>query len=321
MVRSMYALRTLCLATALAVLATACGGGGDKSGAKSEPRVTLTLQMPDRGDELGLAFAAAVHRRSGDSVRIAFGSEYDNSDTANQDRLAQALLHGKADAGYLPARVWATAGVPAFEALLAPFAVMTLQAQQQVATGPVGASALAALPPSVVGVALVPGELRRVLSDRPLLARADFAGLRLNVFDDPLTISTFRALGAQPVFTRERLDGAESTATLLLINQFWMHARYLSSYGVFPRMASIIFGRAAWQRLSKTQQHAIRDAAADVVRSAPAVVARQESSGLRELCAAGVHVVSPTATQLQQIVTAAGGHGSPSPVAGSLPAQ
>src|SRR4051794_30094751 len=179
MVWSMHAYRALGLVALVAALAVACGG--DKSGAKSEPRVTLTMQMPDRGDELGAAFAKGVTRRSGGSVRIRFGRGYDNDNPLNEARLARALVRGDADLGYLPARAWATIGVHAFQMLMAPFAVTTLDAQTEITAGPTAAHVLSALPRSVVGVALVPGEMRRVIMARPPVNRADFAGLRVHV--------------------------------------------------------------------------------------------------------------------------------------------
>src|SRR4051794_22905614 len=104
-------IRALCLLALATVMVSACGGGGDKSGAKSQPRVAFTLQTPDRGDELAAAFARAVTRRSGGTVRISFGRGYDNADPSDEARLAQALVRGQVDAGYLPARAWATIGV------------------------------------------------------------------------------------------------------------------------------------------------------------------------------------------------------------------
>src|SRR3954451_16462001 len=143
MVRSMHAHRALTLVALAAALTAACGeGSGDKSGAKSEPRVTLTLQMPDRGDKLGTAFAEALTRRSGGSVRIRFGRGYDNDDPLNEPRLAHALVRGDADLGYLPARAWATIGVHAFQMLMAPFAVTTLDAQTEITAGPTAAHVL-----------------------------------------------------------------------------------------------------------------------------------------------------------------------------------
>jgi TRAP-type C4-dicarboxylate transport system substrate-binding protein len=294
----------------------ACGGSGDKSGAATEPKVTLTLQMPDRGDPIGKTFADTVTRRSGGSVRIRFGRGYENTVPANELRLARALRGGKADIGYLPARAWATDGIPAFRALLAPFSVSTLKAQAAIATGPLGATALDALPKDVIGLALLPGEARRVISKRPVSTPADYARLRLGVFDDPQSVAAFKALGATTVTGKPwntlgaelragRLDGVEVPARYILLNAYWNTARHLSGYGVFPRFDSIVINRAAWERLSPAQRRAVSDAAAAAARSAPGVVAERERADVRQLCEAGVRVTVPTKAQMIRLAAAA----------------
>ena len=156
---------------AAAIALAACGGApqADKSGAAVKSKVTLTLQMPDAGDALGERFAADVARRSDGSVTVKIDrrTPYDSRDPANELKLARALQSGREDMGYLPARAWAADGLPAFKALLAPFLVTTYPAAQAVATGRIGDAALSTLPPSVVGVALVPAEVRRVLARWP----------------------------------------------------------------------------------------------------------------------------------------------------------
>ena len=310
--------RALSLAIAVAAAAgiAACGGQpGEKSGAAAERQVTLTLEMPDAGDKLGTAFAESVEQRSDGSVRIELGRGYDNSVPANELRLAHALEAGGADAGYLPARAWSAAGIPAFQALLAPFAVTTDEAAQALASGQIARDVLATLPDSVVGLSLVPAESRRVLADRPPLSPTEFRGLRLRVIDVPQSAAALEALGATAVqglrareatsaLQRGDLDGVESAPTHILTNGYWNHARHLSSYGVFPKFQSIVVSRQAWERLSAAQQTAVRDAANETTRAARAVVAAQERSDLSQLCAAGTAIAVPSHDQLRALAEA-----------------
>jgi TRAP-type C4-dicarboxylate transport system substrate-binding protein len=307
-----------CAALLLVAGLTACGSAGaDKSGARGERRVTLRLEMPDAGDQLGVAFAAAVAKHSGGSVRVQVGKGYSSILPANELKLAKALEAGRVDAGYLPARAWSSAGVRGFDALLAPFVVTTDATAQALAEAPVAHDVLAALPHGVVGLALVPAEMRRVLATRAPLTPADFASLRVRIVDNPQAAAVFEALGAAPVqgldadeagdaLERHAVDGVESAPENILNNTYWSAARHLSGYGVFPKFESIVLSRAAWERLSRTQQEAVRTAAAETVRMAPAVIAAHEQTNLRQLCAAGVHVDVPTAAQLDALVEAAG---------------
>jgi TRAP-type transport system periplasmic protein len=304
--------------SAAATSLAACGAQqADKSGAKVQPTATLTLAMPDHGDRLGAEFAKAVALRSHGSVRIRIDPDgYSNVVPANELRLARALQGGKADVGYLPARAWSAAGIGAFKALLAPFALTTDEATQTLASSPVARDVLAALPDSVVGLALVPAESRRVLAVRPPLSPAAFKGMRVRVVDDPQAAAAIESLGARaveglrsdavgPALRDRRLDGAETAPTYALSNGYWNGARHLSGYGVFPKLQSIVLSRRTWQRLSGAQQAAMRAAAADTVRSARSAVPEQEQSDLRQLCAAGVRISVPSAAQLQALTTAA----------------
>src|SRR5262245_66314848 len=87
-VPGMNAHRSRYVALLLAGALAACGStGADKSGARGDQRVTLTLEMPDAGDTLGLAFADAVARESGGSVSVEIGRGYSHVLAANEHRL------------------------------------------------------------------------------------------------------------------------------------------------------------------------------------------------------------------------------------------
>jgi TRAP-type C4-dicarboxylate transport system substrate-binding protein len=311
--------RTCVLAT---LLLAGCGGAArtDKSGAAARETVTLELQMPDAGDAVGERFAAEVMRRSGGSVRVRIdrAEPYDSRDPTAELRLARALEAGKEDMAYLPARAWAADGNQAFAALLAPFVVTTYPAAQAVATGPIAQQLLGRLPSSVVGLALVPSQLRRVLAVQPPVSVSVFSGLRVRVIDNPQTASDFSALGAEPVqgldsgevateIGARRLDAAESSPSTVLDNSYAAVAKYLSSYALFPKFESIVLSSRAWGRLSADQRDAVRAAARSAVTLAGELVPRQERTQLAQLCRSGLRVVQPSEAQLQALATASAG--------------
>jgi TRAP-type C4-dicarboxylate transport system substrate-binding protein len=301
-----------------AVGAAACGSNGaaEKSGASSDKPVTLTLQIPDDGDPLGLAFGREIQRRTGGSVRVKIGSGYSTLVPANELRLARALESGREDIGYLPARAWSAAGIPAFRALLAPFTVTTDAAAHALASGQIARDVLGALPHDVIGLALVPVESRRVMAVRSLLSPADFRGLRLRIPDDPQTAATLRALGATPVqgltareatteLERRRIDGVESAPVNILNNSYYEQVRRLSGYALFPKFEAIVVSRNVWKHLTAAQQSALREAALQTMRSSKAAIAIEERSELGQLCRAGTRIVVPTAQQLGALAAAA----------------
>src|SRR3954451_19305287 len=297
----------------------ACGGDDhrDKSGAKVEDKATLVLQMSDLGDEPAGVFARAVDRRSHGTVHIRVGGdEYESTLPSNEVRLARALTSGREDVGYVPARAWAAIGSAPFTALLAPFAITTDATIEAVATGGVARDVLAALPRGVVGLALVPAEPRRVLAVRAPLSPAAFTDLRLRVIDNPQSAADFEALGAKPVqgmasdevaraLRRHTLDGAESSPRPVLTNGYFSQAKYLSAYGIFPKFQSIVVSRRTWDRLSPQQQAAVRAASEDAVTLAHERIPARQQADLRQLCAAGEHIVVPSAAHLRGRAAAA----------------
>jgi TRAP-type C4-dicarboxylate transport system substrate-binding protein len=297
----------------------ACGSDhADKSGATNQPDITLRLAMPDGAEALGRTFVQAVERRSRGSVRLERDTrEYSSVDPANELALAADLERGRADVGYLPARAWSAAGVGAFNALLAPFAITTDAAAQTLASSPVAEQLLAALPDEVVGLALVPSQTRRVLATRPPVDPAAYIGLRVRIVDNLQTAAGFTALGAAPVqglhsdevsawLAERKLDAVESAPDAILNNNYTSYLHHLSGYGLFPKFQSIVLSRGAWERLTDDQRDAVRRAAEDTVDAAATAIPQLAASNLRQLCAADVRIAVPTNAQLRALASAAG---------------
>ena len=297
-----------------------CGGSarGNKAGAGVKQVRTLVLEVPDDNDPQAAAFTAAAGRRSHGSLRVDHDTTapYTSAVPANELRLAHALESGKVQIGYLPARAWALEGLPDFQALLAPFVLSTELAARSFARSPLADAVLRSLPKSVVGLALVPTEARRILANRPLTAAASFIGLRVRIIDNPQTASDLRALGARPVLgltasaasdalNRQKLDAVESSPSNILSNGYMTHAKYLSAFSPFAKFETIVVSRAAWDKLSAAQQEALRAAAHDALAAAIRDVPSTEQQELTELCQAGVVFSRPSAGELAAMASAA----------------
>jgi TRAP-type C4-dicarboxylate transport system substrate-binding protein len=328
------------LALTLAALLAGCGGGqSNKAGASSADAVTLHVAVPDANDEGASYFARAVARRSGGSVRVVVDGAYDNTDTAAEAKLVDALEHGRADAAYMPARDWAVAGISEFRALSAPFAVTTSAAAQAVATSDVARDALAALKPRhLVGLGLVPDEPRRVLSRRPLLGPADFRSAAVRVVLAPDLARAISALGGRPVEVRRSpevaaqlesgaLTGTETSAHYALNDSYAGVAPYLTAFAVAGKFQVIAVAGRVWSKLDGRQRDALRKAAADAVAHARELPSREQRE-LAQLCRGGAVITRASGDQVAAIAGAAkapaalaGVPGSgPQPLAGELPA-
>jgi len=307
----------LAVGTALAG-AAGCGGSGDsnKAGASVHKTVTLKLAIPDVDDADGRFFAKAAERRSGGRLKVTLDDRYDSTDTSREARLPGALSNGSADLAYMPARDWARTGLPEFQALAAPFAVTTQPATQAVVRSAFAHDALSRLRDRhVIGLGLVPGEPRQLLSRRPLVERADFRSASLRVVLNPAVGQAVAGLGGTPVGVRDaarvgallragRLTGTESSPQYMLSNGYVAAAPYVTSYAVSSKFQVIGASEAAWGRLDDAQRSALRAAAADTVVRARALP-DHETQEMTAVCRQHAVVTRPSAAQVAAIAEAA----------------
>lgn len=300
-------------ALAAAVLGlAACGSQAviDKAGAVRHAVTVIRVQMPDEGDPDGVYFAQDVTQRAQGALRVVIdNSTYPSSLPANEARLTAALRAGRVGFSYQPARDWAAAGVPGFQALDAPFLVTTVQASEQLAASPVAGALLRQLSPlGLVGVGLIPTEPRQFLSTRPLIAPSAFRGIRLRITDNAETAALLAAIGARPaqgvpstqvggMLRSGSVAGVETSPQYALSNSYNAEATYLTSYAVFPKFETIVASQRAWRALTAAQQTAIRQAAADTLAHARQVPAREQRE-LAGLCHGGLVVDAPPQGQL-----------------------
>jgi len=306
---------TIRLTAAVAVAAlgglTACSAQPiSKAGSTEHGTRTIVLQMPDGSDPDGLYFAQDVAKRSHGALTVTVDSKtYNSTVPANEARLTADIRAGRAGFAYQPARDWAAVGVPGFQALMAPFAVTTVAASQRVAGSPVAAAVLGQLSRyGVVGLGLVAGEPRQILSVRPLFAQPQFAGQRIRVVDNPQAAALVTALGAHPVLgvASNKVNGSLRTGPVTAVetspfyvaeNGYQTSAPYLTSYGVFSKFETLVASKRAWAALSPADQAAIRQAAADT-RAHSGQLGSREALELTRLCQQGVVLDQPTVAQL-----------------------
>ena len=270
-------------------------------------RIRSRRTVPRAGHREALARGPEGHHRF-ENLRL-------DQSPVNEARLTADIRAGRVSFAYQPARDWAAVGVPGFQALMAPFAVTTVAASQRVAASPVAAAVLGQLPGyGAVGLGLIAGEPRQILSVRPLFAPPQFAGQKIRIVDNPQTAALVTALGARPV---QRLASNEVTSPLragsvtavetspfyISENAYQNVAPYLTSYAVFAKFETLVASKKAWAALSPADQAAIRQAAADTRRHSGQLATR-EALKLTQLCQQGVVLDQPTAAQLAALARA-----------------
>ena len=281
----------------LVLLASSCGGSGrDKAGGElGEKPVVLTLANtdPDRANIDSTDFVAAVERLSGGKIRIEVKFGWRSSQTAEkaEESAVDDVRAGTIDLAVIPARVWDRLGVTSFQALLAPFLVESLALEQRVVTSPLTSRMLEGVEPlGLVGIAVIPGELRYPLGiSRSLIGATDYIGATIGMRTSSIAEAAFRALGASPATydsgSISELDGAELGLVTIAYNRYQEPARTLTANVVFwPRAMTVVMNRQAFDALTTRQKDVLRRAGVEAAGPAVARLQHDAETWLNAVC-------------------------------------
>ena len=269
----------------------------DKAGGSAGTKpLVLTLAAHDDDEAYG-TFAAAVARLSHGSMRIRivgnWGVTGDRRELDFERRIVGAVRVGKVQLGIVAVRVWDTLGVDSFQALVAPFLIDSLELEREAIGSTLATQALATVSQGgVVGIALLPGRLRRPLGiTRPLIGAGDYRGAKIGTRPGAVARAAFRALGARPASyvpgVLSGFDGTEQDALTITQNSYDAGARSFAANVVFwPKPQTLVMNRSAFDRLSPHQQQILRTSGRDAVAPELVRIARDQRLGLSALCAA-----------------------------------
>ena len=279
-------------ATALIAVAAGCGGsGGDKAGgASKEHPVVLKLESEDALQLTGATeFAQTVGRLSEGSLRIDLVPAGRSTEIDFERGVVEDVRDGRAKLGIVGARVWDTMGVGSFQALLAPFLVDSYELERRVLESPLAVEMLAGVGQArVVGVALLPGPLRRPFGiTRALVGPSDYRGATIGLRPAVLAGEALRALGAKPRSYAPGdlggLDGAELDPATVAYND--LNRQVLTTNVVlWPKPFTIVMNRKAYDALTDEQQELLRRAAREAIAPELRQIERDEARAMGELC-------------------------------------
>jgi TRAP-type C4-dicarboxylate transport system substrate-binding protein len=246
------------VAVVLVAAATACGGAGvDKAGGPAATKpVVLTLAAHDDDYAFG-SFAAAVERISGGSMRINVVNSWRNYEVDYERGIVDDVRTGRVQLGIVGVRVWDTLGVTSFRALVAPFLVDSLPLERRALESPLAGRALAGVERrGVVGIALLPGRLRRPFGiTRALVGPEDYEGATIGVRIGGVARATFRALGATArgyvSGGLSGVDGADLDPATIVLDGYDEPSRTLTANVVlWPKAQTIVMNRKAFATLT-----------------------------------------------------------------------
>jgi TRAP-type C4-dicarboxylate transport system substrate-binding protein len=282
-------------ALAAAALAAGCSLGGDSDRAGGERRpdaVVLTLANHEDSSLDMDEFALAVRRLSQGSLRIEFKNHWRESEVDYEPRTIEDVRDGKADLAKVSARAFDVVGVKSLQPLVAPFAVDSYALQRKVLLGGLPARMLGGLERlNLVGIALLPGELRKPLgASRPLVGASDYRGATIATRLSDLGLRTFHELGATgeaivPGGDASAFDGAELGLDGLHDDDYDGPPRTLAAnVSLWPRALVIVMNRDAYQRLSDDQRAALRAGGRAAIDPATKRIRQFEREALGVIC-------------------------------------
>lgn len=288
---------------AFALLASCGGSGSDRAGGTVRHAVELTLA--DGEDDVSNAqpFANAVKQLSNGTLQIAIKTPWRPNDPRYETDLIKDVETGKAQMGVTASRAFDTVGIDSFQALQAPFLIDSIALERKVLAGDIRQQMLAGIERSgLVGLAILPGPLRRPLGSAGLLRSAsDFRGRKIGIRASVVTGETLRALGAIPVVlprdnNTSRLDGAEGHLAFLDQALPLRGATITSNIDFEPRPDVIFINRRSFESLTAAQRQVLIRAAAKVQMSE--AVYQPDAGAAQDLCRRGIKIVAASATDL-----------------------
>lgn len=294
------------LAAGVLLALSGCGSNGhSKAGAtkRVEHPAILRLVGPGGSDPLGV-WVQEIESLSNGKVRIQPGHSPTPA-TDMEERLVADVRSGRQQIAYVGARAFDLFGDHAFQALSAPMLVDSYALEEKVLASPLAGQMLASIKPlGVVGIAILPGPLRRMLGVRRSFATAgDFRGAVVGYAKSALSADAFHALGAVPRPTAPGgaltgLDGLEQQLGIIAANGYMEQSRSVTvAPALWPRPYVVIMNPRVYARLSPNQQNVLRAALSHISPKYVDALRQSEAFATRQLCRAHARFIEADTAQ------------------------
>ncbi|MGF9713629.1 TRAP transporter substrate-binding protein [Paenibacillus naphthalenovorans] len=195
---------------------------------------------------------------------------------------------------------------PKLKVIGLPYIFPNRESAYKVLDGPLGAEMVSELPQQqhlrVLGY--FENGFRNVSnSKREVLTPADLQGLKLRTPQSPVSISIFKALGANPTpmsfgelytaLEQKTVDGQENPLSLIYTNNFHEVQKYISITNHMYSPMLLMISEKTWSELSPELQKAVQEAANEARDYERKVSAEQEADLMKKLEEAGVKLSKP----------------------------
>jgi TRAP-type C4-dicarboxylate transport system substrate-binding protein len=308
--------RLWALACAVPIVVAVTGGCGSESGENKAGSlspatpVELVLANHEGGSENVADWAQAVERLSGGSIRIRISNNWRQGESDYEKATLDDLRRGEVPLASVMSRAFDEVGVTSFQPLAAPFLIDSIELEQRVLKSEVAERALAGAAGSgMVGLALLPGELRRPVGlTHALAAPEDYRGARVYTREGKVAAATLAALGARPAHGPldtwfEDVDGAEVGLSAVRGQPALARreARITANVVLWAQPSTIVMNEDAFEGLSDDQQRALREASATAFDERSRAFAALHDEHHLVVCRMGVKLVGATPPQREAL--------------------
>ena len=259
-------------------------------------------------------FKALVEARSGGRITVQVfpdGQLYGDHDEM------QALQLGAVDMVAPSLSKFGRIGLPEFELFDLPFLFEDLSEVRRVTLGALGQRLFNGLQrQGLVGLGFFDNGFKQMSANRPLLAPADFVGLRMRVQASRVIADQMRALGARPVTlafseTRRALASGVVDGTENPVSNFWTQGMHqvqsdlsLTNHGYLGY--AVVTNQRFWEHLQVGDRELIYQALQEALDDARQIADAQNNAALaalRQSNTTRIHSLSPgQRARLQQAV-------------------
>lgn len=313
-----HLLASFAFATLAVVAVAGCGAGNppSRSGADVEP-VTLSATSYEQQGRIGAETLAEFARRasalSNGAIKIELGPDPDNSRPDTSAEKIAEIRKGTYDLGIVAARSFGELGVPAFQALQAPFLVTSNDLGDRILEDGIADEMLGALDAlALESLALTYADRRFPLGyGAPLVSLTDYRARSVAARPSAATYAMLRALGATPTSVNGGdLQAAAEAGTVvgsegvLGSNSPVSPATLTANTPWYFKANALVVNQSVFDGLSGAQQKVLRRAAAET-RAWAASQHTDDASAVAQYCADGNGaVVLATEEQLTELLAA-----------------
>ncbi|MDP2121861.1 MAG: C4-dicarboxylate TRAP transporter substrate-binding protein [Hoeflea sp.] len=141
---------------------------------------------------------------------------------------------------------------------------------------------------------------RHLLTQKPIAAPADLAGIRMRTIGAPIWIETIKAMGAEPtpmawgeVYSALQLgalDAAEAQPTAITGAKLFEVVKNVTKTGHIQLVTALVVSAEAWDKIAPENQKLVRDLAVDSGRYASDLTIKLGAESLDKVAASGVAV-------------------------------